>query len=215
MTASLGMALDDAGVDAVLVVRSVAGERGERARRPGRARGRPVSRHRHRGSSASTRRSGPCRHPLPMWSFLQDRRVLVPCFSISHSPAPAQLQARAVHQQVNGLGYAGPWPWDLQRLGPAAQGGMVGNREIETEQANDGADQAFGLAQSQTEHGLERQGRRDRQIRVVRLTARRGARLRVPGRDRRLREPDRQAPALAQGGIILGPVRDPALLLGI
>ena len=24
----------------------------------------------------------------PRWSFLQDRRVLVPCFSISHSPGP-------------------------------------------------------------------------------------------------------------------------------
>src|SRR3954468_4694018 len=95
----------------------------------------------------------------------------------------------------------------------AAQGGMVGNREIETQQANDRADQPFGLAQSQTEHGLEGQGRRDRQIRVVRLTAWRGARLRVPGRDRLFREPDRQAPTLAQGGIILGPVRDPAPLL--
>src|SRR4051812_22142893 len=77
----------------------------------------------------------------------------------------AQLQARAVHQQVHGLG-AGPWSWDLHGLGPAAQGGMVGNRESETQQANDGADQAFGLAQSQTEHGLEGQRRRDRQIRV-------------------------------------------------
>src|SRR5687768_12060926 len=75
---------------------------------------------------------------------------------------PAQLQARAVHQQMHGLG-AGPWSWDLQRLGAAAQGGMVGNREIETEQTNDGADQAFGLPQSQAEHGLERQRRRDRQ----------------------------------------------------
>ena len=129
-------------------------------------------------------------------------------------PGPAELQTRAVHQQMNGLRIAArPRPRHLQGLRPAAQGGMVGNREIETQQANDRADQAFGLAQSQTEHGLERQGRRDRQIRVVRLTARRGARLGVPGRDRLLREPDRQAPALAQGGIILGPVRDPAPLL--
>ena len=89
---------------------------------------------------------------------------------------------------------------------------MVGNREIETQQANDRADQAFALAQSQTEHGLEGQGRRDRQIRVVRLTARRGARLGVPGRDRRLCEPHRQAPALAQGRVVFGPVRDPTPL---
>ena len=63
---------------------------------------------------------------------------------------------------------------------------MVGNGEIETKQTEDGADQAFGLAQGQAEYGLERQRRRDRQRRVVRLTARRGAGLGVPGRDRRL-----------------------------
>src|SRR4051794_10797502 len=64
---------------------------------------------------------------------------------------PAQLQARAVHQQVHGLG-ARPWSWDLQGLGPAAQGGVVRHREIETKQMKDGADQAFGLAQRQAEH---------------------------------------------------------------
>src|SRR3954462_4700632 len=91
---------------------------------------------------------------------------------------------------------------------------MVRNREIETEQADDGADQPFGLAQSQTEHSFDGQGRRDRQIRVVRLATRRGARLSVPGCDCVLGEPDRQAPALAQGSIVLGPVRDLVLLLG-
>ena len=91
---------------------------------------------------------------------------------------------------------------------------MVRNGEIETEQADDGADQPFGLAQSQTEHSFERQRRRDRQIRVVRLATRRGAWLRLPGRDRRLREPDRQAAALAQASIILRPVRYLMLLLG-
>src|SRR3954464_6706368 len=44
--------------------------------------------------------------------------------------------------------------------------------------------------------------------RVVRLPARRGAGLGVPGRNCLLRGPDRQAPALAQGRIVLGPVRD-------
>src|SRR3954469_4705810 len=91
----------------------------------------------------------------------------------------AQLQARAVHQQVQGLG-AGPWSWDLHGLGPAAQGGMGGNREIETKQANDRADQAFGLAQSQAEHGLERQGRQDGELGIPGLPAAGGARLRVP-----------------------------------
>src|SRR4051794_15346502 len=130
-------------------------------------------------------------------------------------PGPAELQTRAVHQQMNGLRIAArPRPRHLQGFGPAAQGGVVGSSEIETQQANDRADQPFGLAQSQTEHGLERQGRRDRQIRVVRLTAWCGARLGFPSRDRLLREPDRQAPTLAQGRIVLGPVRHPAPLFG-
>src|SRR4051794_25253293 len=47
----------------------------------------------------------------------------------------------------------------------------------------------------------------------MRLATRRGARLRVPGCDCLLREPDRQAPTLAQGRIVFGPVRDPAPLL--
>src|SRR4051794_40444933 len=128
-------------------------------------------------------------------------------------PGLAELQTRAVHQQMNGLRIAArPRPRPLHGLRPAAQGGMVGNREIETQQANDRADQAFGLAQSQTEYGFERQRRRDRQIRVVWLPAWRGARLGMPGRDR-LGKPDRQAPALAQGGIVFGPVRHSAPLL--
>ncbi len=77
-------------------------------------------------------------------------------------PGPAELETRAVHQQVHGFS-TGLRSWHLHRFGPAAQGGMVGNGEIETKQAKDGADQTFGLAQSQAEHSLERQRRRDRQ----------------------------------------------------
>src|SRR4051812_43666725 len=69
---------------------------------------------------------------------------------------PTQFQARAVHQQMHRLGIAvRPWPRHLQGLRPAAQGGMVRHGESETKQADDGADQAFGLAQSQAEYGLE------------------------------------------------------------
>src|SRR3954452_24751554 len=38
--------------------------------------------------------------------------------------------------------------------------------------------------------------------------------LRAPGRDRLLREPDRQAPALTQAGVLRAPVRHPVPLLG-
>jgi len=74
-----------------------------------------------------------------MCSLRQDRRVLVPCFSTSHSPA-AELQARAVHQQVQGLAVpARPWAWHLQRLRPAAKGRVVRRGQSEPEQADDGA----------------------------------------------------------------------------
>jgi len=48
---------------------------------------------------------------------------------------------------------------------------MVRDGEIETEQADDGADQPFGLPQSQAEHDAQRQRRRNRQGRIVWLTA--------------------------------------------
>ena len=48
----------------------------------------------------------------------------------------------------------------------------------------------------------------DRQGRVVRLTAGRGARLGLPGRDRRFREPHGQTSPLTKGGVILRPVRN-------
>ena len=61
---------------------------------------------------------------------------------------------------------------------------MVRDSEIETEQADDGADQPFGLPQSQAEYGTQRQRRRDRQGRIVGLTAPRGPWFCAPGRER-------------------------------
>ena len=48
---------------------------------------------------------------------------------------------------------------------------MIRHRQIETEELEDGADQAFRLTQRQAEHRPQRQRRPDRQSRVVRLTA--------------------------------------------
>ena len=126
---------------------------------------------------------------------------------------PAEAQTGAVHQQVHGLAPA-PWPRHLQRLGPAAEGGVVGHGEVEPEQPQDGGDQPLGLAQRQAEHRAQGQGRGHRRIGVARLPATTGARLGLPGRDRLGREPHGQAATGAQTGIVLGPVRDPLLLLG-
>src|SRR6266436_8397663 len=91
---------------------------------------------------------------------------------------------------------------------------MVRDGEIETEQADDGADQPFGLPQSQAEHDAQRQRRRDRQGRIVWLTAPRSPWFGAPGRDRLFAEPHRQTATLAQASIIFRPVRYPILLPG-
>ena len=52
---------------------------------------------------------------------------------------------------------------------------MVWRREIETKQPKHRCDQSFGLAQRQAENRPQRQRRGDRQRRVARLTATRGA----------------------------------------
>ncbi len=50
-----------------------------------------------------------------------------------------------------------------QRRCSAAERAVVWHGQSEPEQADDGADQAFGLAQGQAEHGPERQRAQDRQ----------------------------------------------------
>src|SRR3712207_8440040 len=93
---------------------------------------------------------------------------------------PAEFQTRAVHQQMHRLAPR-PWSRQLQGLGPTAQGRVVRNREVEAEQAEDGPDQALGLAQGQAEHSSQGQGCRDGQCRVGGLPTGCGARLGLPG----------------------------------
>jgi hypothetical protein len=90
---------------------------------------------------------------------------------------------------------------------------MVWRREIKTKQPKKGCDQPFGLAERQAENRPQRQRRGDRQRRVARLAAARGAWRRLPRRNRRFREPDGQAPALAQGDVIGSPIRHSVPLL--
>jgi hypothetical protein len=90
---------------------------------------------------------------------------------------------------------------------------VVWRREIKTKQPKQGCDQPFGLAQRQAENRPQRQRRRDRQCRVARLAAARRAGLGLPRRNRGFREPHGQAPALAQGDKIGGPIRHSVPLL--
>ena len=90
---------------------------------------------------------------------------------------------------------------------------MVWRREIETKQPKHRCDQSFGLAQRQAEDRPQRQRRRDCQPRVARLAAARGAWLGLPPRNRGFGEPHGQAPTLAQGDVIGGPIRHSVPLL--
>ncbi len=96
----------------------------------------------------------------------------------------------------------------LHRRAPSAQRAVVGHGEVEPEQAHDGADQPFGLAQGEPEHRPQGQGSQDGETRVGRLPTPGRPRLGLPGRDRLRGEPHRQTPAPAQTGVVVAPIRD-------
>src|SRR4051794_7977359 len=83
----------------------------------------------------------------PMCSLRHERRLLVPCFSTSHS---TQLQSRAVNQEVDRPTGGAGLRWQLQALGPPAEGGEIGHRQVEAEQLEDRADQPWRSARWNT-----------------------------------------------------------------
>ena len=131
-----------------------------------------------------------------------------PCAVLLDEPftGTAELEPCAVDEQVYRFA-AQSWAQHLQGLAPSAVRRMVWRREIKTKQPKKGCDQPFGLAKRQTENRPQGQRRRNRQRRIARLAAARGAWLGLPRRNRCLREPHGQAPALAQGAVIGGPIR--------
>ena len=113
----------------------------------------------------------------------------------------AQLQLSAVDQQMQRLAVtisvsvtAGTEPWYFHCLSSPAEGGEGRHCQAETKPLDDRADQAFGLAQSQPEHRLQRQRRQDRQRRIPSLAATGGSWRRSPARDGVLAEPERKLP---------------------
>ena len=75
---------------------------------------------------------------------------------------------------------------------------MVGDGEVEPEQAHGGADQPFGLAQGEPKHCPQGQGGQDGHAGIGRLPAAGRPGLGLPGRDRLVGEPHCQAPAPAR-----------------
>ena len=117
----------------------------------------------------------------------------------------AQLQSGAVDEQVEGPDPGLVRGRDFHGGGPSAQRAVVGDGEVEPEQAHDRADQPLGLAQGGPKYCLQGQGGH---AGVGRLPAPCRPRLGFPDRDRFPGESHRQASAPAQAGIVLAPVRD-------
>ena len=128
---------------------------------------------------------------------------------------PAQAQAGAVDQQLQRPG-ARPRSRHPQRRSPAAECRVVRHGKLEAEQ---------GWRMEPISPSVWRSARRNTVRRVSAVRIARGEYqgcpprvvrgwLRPPGRDRLLREPDRQAPALTQAGVLRAPVRHPVPLLG-
>jgi hypothetical protein len=91
---------------------------------------------------------------------------------------------------------------------------MVWRREIKTKQPKKwmrSAPSVWRSARRKIARSVNAVG--DRQRRVARLAAARGAGLGLPRRNRRFGEPHGQAPALAQGAVIGGPIRHSVPLL--
>jgi hypothetical protein len=138
-----------------------------------------------------------------------------PAFLDQPLAGTAQRHAGAVDQQFHGSRRGGRHDRQTHDLGTPADSGTVGNSKFHTEQVNDGADQAFGLAQREPEHSAQGQCRRNRQIRVEALTTGCGPRLRSPALDRLRHKSDRQAAPRPKPHVVLRPVANPMALLRI
>ena len=170
-------------------------------------------RHRHRGRSALRRRSGPCRHPrrgaVSARTGALQCRASRPATRRAHTasalccpPADARARHRALHRRPDrGRGTSRVAARRLRVVWSGTGRSRPSRRMTEPISPS-----VCRYARRNT--ARERQRREDRELRIPGLAAPGGARLGPPGCDRLVGEPDRQAPALAQAGVIGRPVRD-------
>ena len=84
---------------------------------------------------------------------------------------------------------------------------MIWYQQIQAHQPEQRSDQPFGLAQRLVKHCPEDQRCLDCEVRVARLTARRGPGCRPPSFNGIVTEPDCQRASLSQPGLVVSPVR--------
>ena len=125
----------------------------------------------------------------------------------------AQFQSRAIDNQVKRARRSRSLRLvDLQPTSPTAERRMIWNRQVDVQHSHNRTDQPLTLAQSQPENGTQGQSCLDREVGIVTLAAGRCSGLCLPTGDRLVREPDRQASAIAKRCLILPPIRHPIFL---
>ena len=107
-----------------------------------------------------------------------------------------ELDAGAVHQQIQGAISAPIRDLDGQRFLPSAQGGVVGHRPIQVRHLEQAGHHPGRLPKRQLEQDLDGQTKLDRRIREHRRATGAAVMRREP--DHLLVQPDKQRPALAQ-----------------
>src|SRR5271156_6477186 len=103
------------------------------------------------------------------------------------------LQTRAVDKKMKWLRTVKPLEQDCQATTATAEGGMIGDGEIDPEQIGDRTQKTFGLTQRLVEHQAKREAGLDGDRRIDCLTAPLSARRCMPRRHRLRGEPHRQA----------------------
>ena len=118
----------------------------------------------------------------------------------------AQLQPRAVDDQVKVARFRSPVGLSRQSARPPAQRRMIGDGQVDFQHSHDRANQPFALAERQSKHRSQCQRCFNGEIGIMRLAAPRRPGLRLPTRQRFFGEPDRQASTIAKRCVIIPPI---------
>jgi len=116
-----------------------------------------------------------------------------------------ELDAGAIHQQIQRPASTAIGNLHLQGLLPPAQGRIVRNGPVQFREPQQTGDHPGGLSERQLEQHFDRQAELDRRIREHRRAPRAALIRRVPSH--LLVQPDQQRPALAERSVVGGPIR--------
>ena len=129
---------------------------------------------------------------------------------------PEYLQAGAVQHDMNGpIMSCDTRLASSESTAASAERGVIRHGQIQSEQAQGRAREAFGLTQRQMEDEPQRQHQFDRHVGIQRLATARRPTWRTPSRQCRLIQPEGQVATPPQARLIDRPVGDPPTHLGM